>query len=1701
MASGSDALLAKWVVSFVQEVFIRQQRQGADKLFIRIMGLDEPCWPYVLGQFNNQREQLAGSYEPVLRTLSAIDGFEAFSCKAHETSTWLRNNTRTGQALVIMMNSRTAEAQSLENLFTIDEARLLEQEGLQMLYRLIGEDYQIYKDEMGILQTFMQAYNEIAQPQLRRLLAFLEAVLQDNSLSMIDRIQGNLDRFQLFRDSKLPGKKADVARRLKQNHDLSRMEKNGRPMKKEELLYNLEQFKKAAKHDDNMTMKWQTIDWEQFYTEAEAFMEHRPNSFMTYDLQLVMEAFNHRAGKKKLRDHIREFKDELVETQSLSEERQSLFDQTIETIDTVSDPETLEAFMDEFVIELQSNVPLQRRLRTLLKKQQEHAEYEDWIWGLFVEGVTLCEGYEDELPADASIRVEFSQVSVNEESLLALKFQLATVNNWFSCMRLAADDQWEAQSKPDHTAVCRLVLIHNGEELADSSFKIIKLNEPMLGSMLERMQETQSIPYVQHYYGNETTEKNVLAELEESIRSMESGGKDRLVEQALLYVKELRVYEKQYMAFISKGFAPEQAAQLEDMLGRLLEGAHQSTPAVNHFYQTLNLIGTYEWLDSLASDMVTKVSKRVVTLLNPLRLLGFTKRLQALADEWGQWFGAERPIDSGMGNLDMYKQQVKERVAQLSPHYYAIHGEPGKFLVEREERLGEGLFLRTGEWGSDNSAVDTFGSELVGVVREYLNVNGHARDCLDLVFLYCMNSEYVKRALHVISSLNKVRKMKITVHSASDSAKLYEELNNWLAMEEQYAAKYYDFPAVEVAVVPAGTVNELTNQLKELLIDADIGILVHYFDQSTCVQFSLERAQVDDTEDWFGTIYREPQYSNENIKRMNTISKELPRVLQRFYQMQYVLHSGSTLGDDEHYLLRNTITMNDQNNRSLIDFMHRHMNWTFIIDRYLDKLLLGNVSPQAQIIKYKSNAGKDKKLRTLLSSSKYIRRLAAEQQDHEYFDRLYYKIVHLLQNKGLDQAIVVDAIHKVKEVSGGIVLRAIGPGKFTHELLAMYLAMKARPSQEQSLTIWAACDELPWFRDKGRRPDLVQIMICNVEGSMQLHFEIVELKLISEKLLESERLDAIQQIKVGLELFRSQFEFAGQPATAAMWHRELIHYLLEYRSYDPREARLLEQLYRAEPGQIETSFTGAIDTFIYNSQLYDLPAMQGAMNGYASEMLAGQYVNHIYNRSYILHALGAGQEPVMPAFEEMPDKQQFVAERLGISELGTEYTKQDVVHAQEPVPVPQARSPQAPEKAGWTEEEQARTEQQARYEVELARLEAAPAMEQVIADYPEVQALRELRQPDTQAPFNPEHMVVDYKRKLRFSFHQIGIKIEIVNAYIGVSVIRLIVEIPPDKPFSSIANRANDIYLWLKLGSLPLIALRNGSINIDINREVSETVYFERYMEQIREQYPPAALKGKLIAPIGVGQLRESIVMDFSSPVTPHLLIGGTTGSGKSVTMNGIILALMCLYEPKDVQFIFIDPKKVEFMAYDGRLHTRAVITEIEEAIIVLEALVDEMDRRYKAFVAEAVNSIDQYVELVGQPMERLVVVFDEFADFMEREKALSSRVEKAILLLGAKARAAGIHLLICTQNPKADIVPTNIRNNLPARLALKTADHHASKIIINEDGAETLGGHGDFLMKRDTPETIRGKSPYLTPLVKRTLLHYFKRGKAGVTQ
>ena len=211
----------------------------------------------------------------------------------------------------------------------------------------------------------------------------------------------------------------------------------------------------------------------------------------------------------------------------------------------------------------------------------------------------------------------------------------------------------------------------------------------------------------------------------------------------------------------------------------------------------------------------------------------------------------------------------------------------------------------------------------------------------------------------------------------------------------------------------------------------------------------------------------------------------------------------------------------------------------------------------------------------------------------------------------------------------------------------------------------------------------------------------------------------------------------------------------------------------------------------------------------------------------------------------------------------------------------------------------------------------------------------------------------------------------------------------------------------------------------------------------------------KMLMAIGIDNQGKKVYYDLNK--APHMLIAGTTGGGKSTLIHQILCSLI-INHYADTDFIGIDPKGVELKDYNG-LQNFKFVTEIDTAINTLRGLCEEMDRRYVLLAKAGCRDIDAYNEKDGN-MRRIVCVIDEFADLM----LTSKNAETYVVRLAQKARACGIHLIIATQRPTADVVTGLIKANIPTRIALKTTTALESRLIIDRKGAEKLNGHGDLL-------------------------------------
>ena len=224
--------------------------------------------------------------------------------------------------------------------------------------------------------------------------------------------------------------------------------------------------------------------------------------------------------------------------------------------------------------------------------------------------------------------------------------------------------------------------------------------------------------------------------------------------------------------------------------------------------------------------------------------------------------------------------------------------------------------------------------------------------------------------------------------------------------------------------------------------------------------------------------------------------------------------------------------------------------------------------------------------------------------------------------------------------------------------------------------------------------------------------------------------------------------------------------------------------------------------------------------------------------------------------------------------------------------------------------------------------------------------------------------------------------------------------------------------------------------------------------------------------PISLGKSISGVPIVGDLSTMPHLLIAGTTGSGKSVCINTIILSLIFKHNPDRCKFILIDPKMLELSTYEGIPHLLCpVITEPKKATSVLGWVVKEMENRYKLMTKEGVRNIDGYNSKHKLPMPYIIVIVDEMSDLM---LVAGKEIENYIQKLSQMARASGIHIIMATQRPSVDVITGTIKANFPTRISFQVSSKIDSRTILGEQGAEQLLGKGDMLYMSSANRIVR---------------------------
>lgn len=285
----------------------------------------------------------------------------------------------------------------------------------------------------------------------------------------------------------------------------------------------------------------------------------------------------------------------------------------------------------------------------------------------------------------------------------------------------------------------------------------------------------------------------------------------------------------------------------------------------------------------------------------------------------------------------------------------------------------------------------------------------------------------------------------------------------------------------------------------------------------------------------------------------------------------------------------------------------------------------------------------------------------------------------------------------------------------------------------------------------------------------------------------------------------------------------------------------------------------------------------------------------------------------------------------------------------------------------------------------------------------------------------------------------------------------------------ALASLSDSIWTRLHTAQPPHIAMERGRVTIDVERPDRQQVLFADWTHTL----PPRTKAGVSRFPVGISVDGTPRFADLASPECAHFLVAGTSGSGKSEWLRATIACLLYSNPRITLQLALIDPKRTAFASLGSSPYLCQPLAYSEEALKVLDALVEEMERRYGILSKAGVSDLRQYNEQGTEPIPRIVCVCDEYADLVLGDRKRRQAVETAVARLGAKARAAGIHLIFATQRPSRDIVKGVIDANLTARVALKVVRPLDSRLILDDPGAATLLGRGDLLYK-DVGNPIR---------------------------
>ena len=1687
------------VISNTLHTFLAAQLRGGDaRRFFRLDGFDEAVYQGLLERIRAEGNTLGG--HPLwVRTTAPIPGYEAYALETGKSATWYRNHVPPGHALVLVFNRRTSDAQSLKDIYPVTE-RLLADKGLDHLIAAAFAQYQPSREQVEVLKTFLtRLRRHLFRPQLRDLVAFLAALdthLHNNPGATIKAaIAESLPHLGLFRCRELADNlntpKGD--RLLK---DVYRAARLGQELLDENQRNQYERRLAEAEFDDDSPYGGLSAG------EKRALLERFLSDVLTDrdDLLHVLQIdwrevapVLHKSRRKTTAEKMKELAATLQT--ALAEQRLDEADLPERVQNALQDLTKGQQPEDEALNTLLTDYgdALPKKLRHQLRRLRGVRRHKttDFIAGVTRLAVELLAPLREELPEGAALIVRFDDrplkqgTSKKAEALLAFRTLYGGIEASMPHVDWDLSALWdlarqhanligreeEEEGKREKVIkvdlTFRVAVTADGEDVARAELIWQYRSDGPAAATFSHLQAEAGRLAAQDMAGplfadapirlpvpiyNTCPPADQIGDLDLS-RPLASLGawyreitdlgarlRDELARRArseawAAVEAALTRLEETWADFVrTAAEGGILAADLDALLGAydgLLQAAAEHLrqgQEVLHGFRILTqawIVGP-EHFDEWA----------VVPLLHPLKLHWWRVRTRhfdriiarlldtadpaPIVDE--RRFRQELDITYGSAGLPaVLALPGRDR----RPDYFLpVHEIEGYELYRRARQasIAYGLDPDLVSEAEGEGAAEVAARELARVVQDYIETYPFVRDGLEIYLVQCRNGALPGLLVEQLDILARRRRwgvhLNVIVHSTDRGAPLYRRVTGWLKAHEEFTARPAGayFPAVTLRVLECDYPD-----LFEQVDDTDLVILPDVLaekGQEIEADVETERGTTSTTDDLL--LYRAQQAPFEHGEFTRTIlltPPPQPALLQHFYALQWAARERRAIPSDRSVLFQRQVSLQDWE-QELVQ-LHRRFNWVVCYDTTVDRFLLEDTFPgDVEVIRYSLGLGIKRQHNLTVSSSYQAREIV----EH----RLSESLKNLLPDTPVDfrYRVAHRLVEEANQISGDIVLRAAGPGAYLNELIGMVVAkhQTERRYLEQhagALTAWIYLDDFPHWFDH-HLPDLLFVAIpLEANGGLPLHIEVIETKCIGEANFATEVADAQQQVAQGVNRLAQAWAPGAIHLDAPFWYDQLYRAVVGNLAVDRDQTRLWEAFRRRLPrGDFTLEMSGHAWVLCHDGSAGVGDRADGRMEITAPDAPQVPLWYHHFGRAGLRQLLRV-----------LVEEWQLKAPAKTWSPVYDESPPSPVTPER---PTPVEAKPTAPPPAASES---------------LPEEETSPAEPTPLTAWVREKAEQLSR------------VLRDYGLRV----YPIGAD----KADVGPSVVRFKVRLRPGEKLSRLQTIAADLQRELAITAVPLVdnILGTNYVGIDLPRPEPEAIPLLPALSEL-----PKAVAGQLPFLVGRTPAGRTVLADLAE--LPHLLVAGSTGSGKTIFLYTLIVSLFHQFGPENLSLLLIDPKQTDFVYFEGLPHLLdgQVIIEAEAAVAYLGQLTTEiLDERTLQLRRARCRDIREYnTRHPDTPIPPIVVVIDEYADLVQvLDRGRRQEFERRLVRLAQRARNVGIHLVIATQRPSADIVTTSLKTNLPARIAFRLPSHHDSMTILDQPGAENLLGRGDMLFLR----------------------------------